>query len=192
MEMIMSENRKLLGKVAMVFGGSRGIGAAIVQRLAEDGADVALTWVSAANKAAGTVEAVEAVGRKALAIKADSADAAAIQDAVAQAVDRFSRLDIIVVNAGILRLGSVETVSLEDLDRILDVNVRGGFVAIQAAAARLTDGGRVITIGSNTAPHRLSRFQCLFDDQGGRGDHGEGYRAGPRASCDNRQQCSAR
>ena len=147
----MGENRKLLGKVAMVFGGSRGIGAAIVQRLAEDGADVALTWVSQANKAAETVEAVEALGRKALAIKADSADAAAIQEAVAQAVDQFGRLDIIVVNAGILRLGSVETVSLEDLDRMLDVNVRGVFVAIQAAAPRLTDGGRVITIGSNTA-----------------------------------------
>jgi 3-oxoacyl-[acyl-carrier protein] reductase len=147
----MGENRKLLGKIAMVFGGSRGIGAAIVQRLAEDGADVALTWVSQANKAAETVEAVEAVGRKALAIKADSADAAAIQQAVAQAIDRFGRLDIIVVNAGILRLGSLETVSLEDLDRMLDVNVRGVFVAIQAAAARLTDGGRVITIGSNTA-----------------------------------------
>jgi 3-oxoacyl-[acyl-carrier protein] reductase len=119
--------------------------------LAEDGADVALTYASRANKAAETVEAVEAVGRKALAIKADSADAAAIQNAVAQAVDRFGRLDIIVVNAGILRLGSVETVSLEDLDRMLDVNVRGVFVAIQAAAPRLTDGGRVITIGSNTA-----------------------------------------
>jgi 3-oxoacyl-[acyl-carrier protein] reductase len=151
MEIIVGENRKLLGKVAMVFGGSRGIGAAIVQRLAEDGADVALTWVSQANKAAETVEAVEAMGRKALAIKADSADAAAIQEAVAQAVDRFGRLDIIVVNAGILRRGSVETVSLEDLDRMLEVNVRGVFVAIQAAAPRLTDGGRVITIGSNTA-----------------------------------------
>ena len=147
----MGENRKLLGKVAMVFGGSRGIGAAIVQRLAEDGADVALTYVSAANKAAETVEAVEATGRKALAIKADSADAGAIRDAVAQTHDRFGRLDIIVVNAGILRLGSVETVSLEDLDRMLDVNVRGVFVAIQAAARLLADGGRVITIGSNTA-----------------------------------------
>ncbi len=145
------QNRKLLGKVATVFGGSRGIGAAIVRRLAEDGADVALTYVSAANKAAETVEAVEATGRKALAIKADSADAAAIQDAVAQAHDRFGRLDIVVVNAGILRLGSVETVSLEDLDRMLDVNVRGVFVAIQAAAPRLPEGGRLITIGSNTA-----------------------------------------
>jgi 3-oxoacyl-[acyl-carrier protein] reductase len=148
---IVGENRKLLGKAAMVFGGSRGIGAAIVRRLAEDGADVALTYVSAANKATEAVEAIEAAGRKALAMEADSADAAAIRDAVAQAHDRFGRLDIIVVNAGILRLGSVETVSLEDLDRMLDVNVRGVFVAIQAAAPRLSDGGRVITIGSNTA-----------------------------------------
>lgn len=147
----MGENHKLLGKVAMVFGGSRGIGAAIVRRLAEDGADVALTYVAAANKAEETVEAVDATGRKALAVKADSADAGAIQEAVAQAFDRFGRLDIIVINAGILRLGSVETVSLQDLDRMLDVNVRGVFVAIQAAAPRLTDGGRVITIGSNTA-----------------------------------------
>jgi 3-oxoacyl-[acyl-carrier protein] reductase len=119
--------------------------------LAEDGADVALTYVAAANKAEETVEAVDATGRKALAVKADSADAGAIQEAVAQAFDRFGRLDIIVINAGILRLGSVETVSLQDLDRMLDVNVRGVFVAIQAAAPRLTDGGRVITIGSNTA-----------------------------------------
>jgi 3-oxoacyl-[acyl-carrier protein] reductase len=151
MEVIVGENRKLLGKVAMVFGGSRGIGAAIVRRLAEDGADVALTYVSTANKAAEAVASVEAMGRKALAIKADSADAAAIREAVAQAVDRFGRFDIVVVNAGILRLGSVETVSLEDLDRMLDVNVRGMFLAIQAAARLLADGGRVITIGSNTA-----------------------------------------
>jgi 3-oxoacyl-[acyl-carrier protein] reductase len=135
----------------MIFGGSRGIGAAIARRLAVDGADVALTYVSAASKAAEIVAAVEATGRTALAIKADSANAAAIQDAVAQAVNRFGRLDIIVINAGILGLGSVETVSLEDFDRMLDVNVRGVFVAIQAAAPRLADGGRVITIGSNTA-----------------------------------------
>ncbi|WP_210275865.1 3-oxoacyl-ACP reductase family protein [Phyllobacterium sp. P30BS-XVII] len=149
--MVVSENFKLLGKVAMVFGGSRGIGTAIVRRLAEEGADVVLTYASAENRAAETVEAVEAMGRKALAIKADSADAGAIQNAVAQAVDRFGRLDIIVVNAGVLRLGSVETFGLEELDHMLDVNVRGVFVAIQAAAPRLTDGGRVITIGSNTA-----------------------------------------
>lgn len=86
-----------------------------------------------------------------MAIKADSADPAAIRSAVAEAVDRFGRLDIVVVNAGILRLGELEDVSLQDLDLMLDVNVRGVFLAIQAAAARLSEGGRIVTIGSNTA-----------------------------------------
>ena len=147
----MNENRKLTGKVAIVFGGSRGIGAAAARRLANDGANVAVTYVSAPERAAETVGAIEAAGRTGLAIEADSADPAAIEAAVAQAVDRFGRLDIAVVNAGILLLGDVATVSVENLDRMLNVNVRGVFLSIQAAAARLADGGRIITIGSNTA-----------------------------------------
>lgn len=147
----MNENRKLTGKVAIVFGGSRGIGAAAARRLANEGADVAITYVSAPERAAETVKAIEQAGRAGLAIKADSADPAAIKAAVAQAVQRFGRLDIAVVNAGILLLGDVETVSVEDLDRMLNVNVRGVFLAIQATAARLTEGGRIITIGSNVA-----------------------------------------
>ncbi|MFF7056725.1 SDR family NAD(P)-dependent oxidoreductase [Achromobacter spanius] len=147
----MNENRKLTGKVAIVFGGSRGIGAAAARRLANEGADVAITYVSAPERAAETVKAIEEAGRAGLAIKADSADPAAIKAAVAQAVQRFGRLDIAVVNAGILLLGDVETVSVEDLDRMLNVNVRGVFLAIQATAARLTEGGRIITIGSNVA-----------------------------------------
>lgn len=147
----MNENRKLTGKVAIVFGGSRGIGAAAARRLANDGANVAVTYVSAPERAAETVGAIEAAGRTGLAIEADNADPAAIEAAVAQAVDRFGRLDIAVVNAGILLLGDVATVSVENLDRMLNVNVRGVFLSIQAAAARLADGGRIITIGSNTA-----------------------------------------
>jgi 3-oxoacyl-[acyl-carrier protein] reductase len=147
----LNENRKLTGKVAIVFGGSRGIGAAAARRLANDGANVAVTYVSAPERAAETVGAIEAAGRTGLAIEADSADPAAIEAAVAQAVDRFGRLDIAVVNAGILLLGDVATVSVENLDRMLNVNVRGVFLSIQAAAARLADGGRIITIGSNTA-----------------------------------------
>jgi len=147
----MNESRKLTGKVAIVFGGSRGIGAAAARRLANEGADVAVTYVSAPERAAETVGAIEDAGRSGVAIKADSADPAAIEAAVAQAVDRFGRLDIAVVNAGILLRGDVASVSVEDLDRMLNVNVRGVFLAIQAAAARLTDGGRIITIGSNTA-----------------------------------------
>lgn len=147
----MNEDPNLAGKIAIVFGGSRGIGAAVARRLARDGADVALTYVSAPQRAAETVESIEAIGRKALAIKADSADPQAIRDAVAQTVERFGKLDIAVVNAGILLLGDVAAVSVEDLDRMLSINVRGVFLAIQAAAAHLPEGGRIITIGSNTA-----------------------------------------
>ena len=151
MEMLVNENRGLTGKIAIVFGGSRGIGAAAARRLAREGADVAVTYVSAQEQAAKTVTAIEATGRTGLAIKADSADPEAIEAAVAQTVDHFGKLNIAVVNAGILLRGDVATVSVEDLDRMLDINVRGVFLAIQAAAARLTDGGRIITIGSNTA-----------------------------------------
>jgi 3-oxoacyl-[acyl-carrier protein] reductase len=147
----MNEDRKLTGKIAIVFGGSRGIGAAAAKRLARDGADVALTYVTAPDRAADTVRAIEAAGRTGIAIKADSADPEAIAAAVAQTVDRFGKLDIAVVNAGILLLGELATVSVENLDRMLDINVRGVFLSIQAAAAHLSAGGRVITIGSNTA-----------------------------------------
>jgi 3-oxoacyl-[acyl-carrier protein] reductase len=141
----------LKGKTAIVFGGSRGIGAAAARRLAAEGADVALTYVSAPERAAQTVAAIEAAGCAGLAIEADSADPAAIRAAVVQTVDHFGKLDIAVVNAGILMLGDIATVSVEDLDRMLSINVRGVFLSIQAAAARLTEGGRIITIGSNTA-----------------------------------------
>ena len=147
----MNEDRKLTGKIAIVFGGSRGIGAAAARRLAREGADVALTYVTAPDRAAETVRAIEAAGRTGIAIKADSADPEAIAAAVAQTVDRFGKLDIAVVNAGILLLGELATVSVENLDRMLDINVRGVFLSIQAAAAHLFAGGRVITIGSNTA-----------------------------------------
>jgi 3-oxoacyl-[acyl-carrier protein] reductase len=150
-EIPVNENRGLTGKIAIVFGGSRGIGAAAARRLAKEGADVTVTYVSTPERAADTVAAIEATGRTGLAIKADSADPAAIKAAVAQTVDHFGKLDIAVVNAGILLLGDVATVNVENLDRMLNINVRGVFLAIQAAAARLTDGGRIITIGSNTA-----------------------------------------
>jgi 3-oxoacyl-[acyl-carrier protein] reductase len=150
-EIPVNENRGLTGTIAIVFGGSRGIGAAAARRLAKEGADVAVTYVSTPERAADTVAAIEATGRTGLAIKADSADPAAIKAAVEQTVNHFGKLDIAVVNAGILLLGDVATVNVDDLDRMLNINVRGVFLAIQAAAARLTNGGRIITIGSNTA-----------------------------------------
>jgi 3-oxoacyl-[acyl-carrier protein] reductase len=138
-------------KVALVTGGSRGIGAAIVRRLAHDGASVAFTYASSADKAAVLAAEIKAGGGKALAIKADSADAKAVQDAVKQTVAQFGRLDILVVSAGIFMMGTVDQFSLEDFDKMLATNVRGVFAAIQASVPHLNEGGRIITIGSNTA-----------------------------------------
>jgi len=147
----MDNEPRLTDKIALVLGGSRGIGAAIVKQLAADGASVALTYAKSADRAAEAARAAEALGVSAIMIKADSADPAAVKDAVAQTVARFGRLDILVINAGILIRGAVDTFALEDFDRMLATNVRGVFVAIQASAPHLTDGGRIITIGSNTA-----------------------------------------
>jgi 3-oxoacyl-[acyl-carrier protein] reductase len=144
-------SNSLSGKVAFVTGGSRGIGAAIVRRLSQDGATVAFTYASSADKAAALAAEIKAGGGNALDIKADSADPNAVRDAVEQTVARFGRLDILVVNAGLLILGTVDKFSLEDFDRMLTTNVRGVFAAIQASVPQLTDGGRIITIGSNTA-----------------------------------------
>ncbi|WP_103340259.1 SDR family oxidoreductase [Amycolatopsis sp. CA-126428] len=136
------------GKVALVTGGSRGIGAATALRLAEDGADVALTYVNNAARAAEVVEQIKGLGRRALAIQADSADAAAVSAAVSATVAEFGRLDVLVNNAGVGFVGAFTETALEDVDRVLAVNVRGVFAATQAAAGVLADGGRVITIGS--------------------------------------------
>ncbi|WP_410576227.1 3-oxoacyl-ACP reductase family protein [Amycolatopsis sp. lyj-108] len=136
------------GKVALVTGGSRGIGAATAIRLAEDGADVALTYQHNAALAAGVVDEIKALGRRALAIQADSADAAALVSAVDTTVAEFGRLDVLVNNAGVGFVGPLDQTSLEDIDRVLAVNVRGVYVATQAAARHLGDGGRVVTIGS--------------------------------------------
>jgi 3-oxoacyl-[acyl-carrier protein] reductase len=148
---MMRNERQLADKVALVCGGSKGIGAAIVTKLAADGASVALTYAKSPEKAAETARAAETHGCTAIAIKADSVDPEAIRNAVAQTIAHFGRLDILVVNAGILIRGTVDTYDLADFDRMVATNVRGVFVAIQAAARHLPDGGRIITIGSNTA-----------------------------------------
>lgn len=138
-------------KVALVFGGSRGIGAGIARRLAQEGANVALTYASAAARAQEVAAAIEAQGRAALTIQADSGNAADLQSAVRQVVQRFGRIDIVVVNAGILHIADVAEFSIENLDRMLDVNVRGVYLAIKSALPHMEAGGRIVTIGSNAA-----------------------------------------
>jgi len=147
----MQTDTQSLHNAALVFGGSRGIGAAVAQRLAREGHAVALTYVSRPDKAEEVVAAIEAEGGQAIAIQADSADAAAIARAVQTAVEHFGPLQVAVVNAGLYRGAPLAEFPLDMLDQMLAVNVRGVFLAIQAAAARLRDGGRIITIGSNTA-----------------------------------------
>ena len=138
----------LAGKVALVTGGSRGIGAAIAKRLARDGADVALTYASAADKARAVVTEIEAAGRRGLAIAADSAHWDAVIGAVERTVDAFGRLDVLVNNAGIFPNGPLEEVTLEEIDRTLAIHVRAVFLASQAAARHMGAGGRIISIGS--------------------------------------------
>lgn len=129
-------------------GASRGIGAATAKTLAADGADVAITYEKSAERAAEVVNAIKAQGRKAVAIQADSADVAAVQASVEKTVAALGGLDILVNNAGILRVGELKHNSLEDIDALLNVNVRSPIVASKAALAHLTKGGRIITIGS--------------------------------------------
>ncbi|MGW3156500.1 SDR family NAD(P)-dependent oxidoreductase [Streptomyces sp. NPDC001089] len=136
------------GRVAIVTGGSRGIGEAVALRLAEDGADVAVTYRDGSDRAAGVVGRIRALGRRAEAIRADGADPAAVRAAVDRVAAEFGRLDIVVNNAGIGVLGPVEDLSAADIDRVLHINVRAPFVASQAAVRHMTGGGRIINIGS--------------------------------------------
>jgi 3-oxoacyl-[acyl-carrier protein] reductase len=139
---------KLKGKVALVTGASRGIGAAIAKRLSADGAHVAITYAKDAGAAAAVVKAIEANGGKAIAIQADAADAAAVRSAVEKAVAALGPLDILVNNAGTAIPKKFEDTTLEELDRVIDINIRGVFVTTLAALKHMNDGGRIITIGS--------------------------------------------
>jgi NAD(P)-dependent dehydrogenase (short-subunit alcohol dehydrogenase family) len=153
---------RLSGKRALVTGGSRGIGAAIALRLAREGADVALTYERSAEKAAEVVRAIEGLGRKGVAIAADSADAAAVARAVDEAASALGGLDILINNAGIYRGGPVAQWSLEDIDATLAVNVRAVVLASQAAAAHLGEGGRIISLGSCLAERVVEPGVTLY------------------------------
>src|SRR5256712_3421571 len=177
-------SKNLEGKIALITGGSRGIGAAIAKRLAADGANVAITYTKGADAAASVVEEIERGGRKAIAIQADATDADAVEAAVERTVATFGRLDVLVNNAGTAIPKSFEETTLEELDRLIDINVRGTFVATQAALKHMKSGGRIIMIGSaagervmvpGLGPHPATKgggkmfTQRVFKEGGGRG-----------------------
>ena len=141
-------NRKLEGKIALITGGSRGIGAAIAKRLATDGAKVAITYSKGADAAAAVVKEIERDGGKAIAIQADASVAEAAKAAVEKTVAAFGKLDVLVNNAGTAIPKTFEETTLEEIDRVLDINVRGVLVATQAALKHMKSGARIIMIGS--------------------------------------------
>jgi len=144
-------NRNLTNKRALVTGGSRGIGAAIVKRLATEGAHVAFTYSSSPDKANEVARAAQALGVRATAIQCDSADATALTAAVEKTATELGGIDILVNSAGIIALGSIDELKLADFDRLLAVNVRAVFVATHAALKHMKEGGRIINIGSCNA-----------------------------------------
>lgn len=143
--------KPLAGQVAFIHGGSRGIGAASARRLARDGATVAIGYAASAIAAEALVEAIRADGGSAIAIKADATDAAGLTRAIDAVADRFGRLDILVNSAGVLTFAPLEQLALADFDRTVAVNIRSVFVASQAAAKHMKEGGRIVNIGSTNA-----------------------------------------
>jgi 3-oxoacyl-[acyl-carrier protein] reductase len=152
----------LTGKLALVTGGSRGIGAATAIALAAAGADVAITYQSAAEDAARVVKQIEAAGRRGFAFQADGTDARAIEDVVAQAAGVLGGLDVFVNNAGVGTSAMITDVSVEEIDRVIAINVRGAYVAARAAATRLSDGGRLIHLGSTIANRNAGPGMTLY------------------------------
>lgn len=145
----MNTTKTLQGKIAIVTGASRSIGAAIAKRLARDGATVAITYNASPDKAEQVVTEIETAGGKAIALQADAGDPAAVRAAVAAVAERFGRIDILVNNAGISVLGAPTDIAFEDFERILAVNVTGVFVATQEALRHMGAGGRIVHIGSS-------------------------------------------
>ncbi|MBE9463811.1 SDR family NAD(P)-dependent oxidoreductase [Dyadobacter subterraneus] len=154
--------KKLENKIALVTGGSRGIGAAIVRRLAADGAKVAFTYTSSADKAKALAAEINAGGGNALAIAADNVKPEAVIEAVRTTVQTFGGLDILVSNAGVYIGKDFGEHTIEDYDQVMDVNVKAVFVAALEAVKHLKSGGRIITIGSNMADNALSAQTTLY------------------------------
>jgi len=143
----------LKGKTALITGGSRGMGAAIAQRLAADGANVAITYQSSAERAKDVVASLRELGAEALAIQADAAETQDVLKAVEQVAEAFGDIDILVNNAGVFNVKPFQDFSLEEYEQTMSVNVRSVFVGTQAVLKHMPVGGRVITVGSNLAEH---------------------------------------
>ncbi|WP_433126201.1 SDR family NAD(P)-dependent oxidoreductase [Micromonospora sp. CA-240977] len=152
----------LKDKVALVTGGSRGIGAGIALRLAQDGADVALTYRQDAERAATVVRQIEALGRRALAVRADGADPGAVRGAVDQVAAELGRLDILVNNAAVFLVGAMDELGTAEMERTIAVNIRAPYVAVQAALRHLGEGGRIISIGSNVGERAVFPGLTLY------------------------------
>ena len=162
---------KLEGKIAFITGGSRGIGAAIAKRLAADGANVAITYTKGADAAASVVKEIERASGKAIAIQADAADAEAVKAAVEKTVATFGGLDVLVNNAGTAIPKKFEETTLEEMDRVIDINIRGAFVATQAALKHMKNGGRIIMIGSCVGERMMTPgLGALLGHEGSRQD----------------------
>lgn len=142
---------KLAGKKAFVTGGSRGMGAAIVHRLAADGADVAFTYNSSAGPAEALRDSVEASGRRALAVRANSTVPSEIEAAISEAADALGGIDILVNNAGIFKVVPIDEMSLEVFNETVTVHLTAAFVATKSVINHMPEGGRIISIGSNLA-----------------------------------------
>jgi NADP-dependent 3-hydroxy acid dehydrogenase YdfG len=179
---------------ALVFGGSRGMGAAIVRRLAAEGRPVAFTYVQAAEKAEALAREVEAAGGRAVAIlQADSADADAIRATIETAVEQFGKIGVLVVNAGVLDHGTIDAFSMEAFDRMVAVNIRGVYAAIHHAAPQMLEGGRIVTIGSNTAGYIGSAGSSVYAmTKAAVAQLVRGRVARLRSARDHDQQCPAR
>jgi 3-oxoacyl-[acyl-carrier protein] reductase len=156
-------NARLEGKTAMVIGGSRGIGAAVARRLATEGADVVVTYRNDTDAADKVTADIEATGRRAAAVAADSADPDALKRAIDDTADTFGRLDILVNGAGTLRFKPLAEFTLDDFDDMVHVDLRGAFVAAQRAAEHMTGGrGRIVIIGSNLADYAALPTTSLY------------------------------
>ncbi len=150
----MSSN-KLEGKIALITGDSRGIGAAIAKRLAADGASVAITYAKDASAAASVVKEIERDGRKAIAIQADAADPGAVEAAVEKTFATFGQIDVLVNNAGTAIPKTFAETTFEDMNRMIDINLRGTLAATQGALKHMQSGGRIIMIGSSVGERVL-------------------------------------